>query len=108
MGVAYTPTRMKQKNHDIQDMDKPSVSSLIAHIISFAFSSSMISLLALVTAIIVFLEYHNIATGNYFALLFGTVFVAALLRGCKAWQQELNDYQKSLTGDRHTYNSQAH
>ncbi len=106
--MTHSSMRMMQKIHNIQDMDKPSVSSLLAHIISFAFSSSMISLLALVTAIIVFLEYHNIATGNFFALLSGTVIVPSLLHGCKAWQQELNEYQKSLTDDRHTHNSQTY
>ena len=104
--MAHTRTRIMQEIHDIQGMSKPSVSRLLAHIFSSAFSGGMISLLALGTAFVVFLGYHNIATGNYFALLFGTIIVLAFLRGCKAWQQDLDDYQKSLADARHTYTSQ--
>ncbi len=104
--MAYTRTRMMQEIHDIQGMSKPSVSRLLAHIFSSAFSSGMISLLALGTAFVVFLGYHNIPTANYYVLLFGSIIVLAFLRGCKAWQQDLNDYQRSLADARHTYNSQ--
>ena len=104
--MAYTRTRMMQEIHHIQGMNKPSVSSLLAHILSSAFSSGMIILLALGTVFVLFLGHHNIATGNYFALLFGTIIVLAFLRGCKAWQQDLNDYQRSLADARHTYTSQ--
>jgi len=104
--MAHTRTRMMQEIHDIQGMSKPSVSRLLAHIFSSAFSGGMFTLLALGTAIIVFLGYHNTPTGNYFALLFGTIIVLAFLSGCKAWQQDLNDYQQSLADARHTYNSQ--
>jgi hypothetical protein len=104
--MSYTRKRMMQEIHDIQGMNKPSVSRLLAHIFSSAFSSSMFTLMALGTAIIVFIGYHNIPTGNYFALLFSTIIVLAFLSGCKAWQQDLNDYQQSLADARHTYNSQ--
>lgn len=106
--MTYTPTRKMQEIHDIQGMRKPSVSRLLGHIISSAFSSGMISLLALGTALVVFLGYHNIPTGNCFTLLFGSIIVIAFLRGCKAWQQDLNDYQRSLADARHTYNLQPH
>ena len=105
--MTYTATRKMQEIHDIQGMSKPSVSRLLAHIFSSTFSGGMITLLALGTAFIVFLGYHNIATGNYFALLFGSIIVLAFLRGCKAWQQDLNDYQISLAEARHTYTSQS-
>ena len=105
--MAYTRTRMMQEIHDIQGMSKPSVSRLLAHIFSSTFSGGMITLLALGTAFSVFLGDHNIATGNYFALLFGSIIVLAFLRGCKAWQQDLNDSQISLADARHTYTSQS-
>lgn len=96
-------TRMLQEIHDMHGLNKPSVSRLLTHIFSSLFSSGTLSLLILGSALIVLLGYQGIATGNYFALLVGTLTVLAFLNGCKAWQEDLNEYQKALADARHTY-----
>ena len=67
----------------------------------------MISLLILGSAIIAFLSFNKIHSSNYFALLTCTIIVQAFLRGCSAWQKDLNDYQKALSTARDMHNVQA-
>lgn len=96
-------TRVMREIHELHGLKKPSVTRLLVHIVSSAFSSGMLSLLILGSTIILFLRYYNVPSANYFALLFASVFVLAFLHGCRAWQQDLSDYQKSLADARHTY-----
>lgn len=101
--MAYRQTKIPQDIHDAYGLNKPSVTRLLAHMFSSFFSSGTILLLTLGTAILVFLGYQGIATGNYFALLIGSLTVLAFLHGCKAWQKDLNEYQKALAVARHRY-----
>ena len=101
--MANTRSRTMQEIHNQHGVDKPSVSGLLAHIFSSVFSSGMMSLLVFGSAVIAFLGYNNIPPGNYFVLLIGTIIVLAFLRGCKAWQEDHNTYQKALASARHTH-----
>jgi len=106
--MANTRSRMMQEMREQQGLDKPAVSGLLAHIITSLFSSGMLSLLAFGSAVIAFLDYNNFpATGNYLVLLIGTIIVMAFLRGCGAWQEDHNTYQKDLANARHTYEPRA-
>jgi hypothetical protein len=102
--MAYNQTKTLQEIHDIHGLAKPSVKRLLRHILSSFFSSGTISILILGVAFLVFLAYQGIATDNYFALLIGSLTVLAFLHGCRAWQEDLNEYQKALADARHTCN----
>lgn len=101
--MANTRSRMMQQIQDQHGVDKPSVSGLLAHILASMFCHGMLSLLAFGSAIIALLDYNNIPAGNYFVPLLATVTVLAFLRGCKAWQEDHNRYQKDLADAWHTY-----
>lgn len=100
-------TKLMQEIHDNYGLSRPSAARLLKNIFSSLFSHGMISLIVLGVAIIVFLGYREIPTGNYFALLFGSCIVLAFLQGCKAWQEDLNNYQKALADARRTYNASS-
>jgi hypothetical protein len=100
--MACKNTRTVQELHEMHGLNKPSVNRLLGHIFSSMVSSGMISLLVVGSAIIAFLRYHHIPSHHSFALLFGTIITLGFLRGCQTWQDELNDYQKSLADARHT------
>jgi hypothetical protein len=85
--------------------DKPPVARLLAYIFSAAISGGMITLLVLGGAVLVYLGYIGMPTGNYFVLLFGIIFVLSFLRGCKDWQNDLDNYQKHLAEARRLYES---
>lgn len=101
--MANTRSRMMQEIHDRHGVDKPCVSGLLAHIFASVFSNGMLSLLVFGVAVIAFLGYSNIPTGNYLVLLIGSIVMVAFLRGCQAWQEDHNNYQKALADARHTY-----
>jgi Na+/H+-dicarboxylate symporter len=101
--MATSNSRMMHELQEKHGLNRPSVSRLLAHIFSSVLSNGIVSLLVLGSAVIFFLRYYNIPSSNSFALLFSTTMVLAFLRGCKAWQEDLNDYQKALADARHTY-----
>lgn len=103
--MATSNSRMMHELHEKHGLNRPSVSRLLAHIFSSVLSNGLFSVLILGSALILFLRYYNIPSSNAFALLFCTIIVLAFLRGCKAWQEDLNDYQKALADARHTYQS---
>ncbi|MGB5177113.1 MAG: hypothetical protein WBP44_00140 [Gammaproteobacteria bacterium] len=105
--MAKPGTRLIQEIHDTYGLDRPSATHLLGHIFSSLFSSGMFSLLVPGVAIIVFLGYQDIPTGNYYALLFGACTVLAFVQGCKAWQEDRNNYQKALADARRTYNASS-
>lgn len=97
------PSRMMQGINEIHGLRRPSVGSLLGHILSSIISSATVSLFLVGGAVIGFLLYNNIASGDYFTLLLVCIAVLAFLQGCKAWQADLDRYQKALSDARHTY-----
>ena len=101
--MANTRSSMMQEIRDQHGVVKPTVSGLLAHIFASMFSNGMMSLLVFGSAVIAFLGYNNIPVGNYFVLLISTIVVIAFLRGCRAWQEDHNTFQKNLAEARHTH-----
>ncbi len=97
------PSRMMQEINEIHGMHRPSVRSLLGHILSSTISTATVSLFIVGGAIIAFLHYRNIPFGDYFTLLLVCIAVLAFLQGCKAWQADLEHYQKALSDARHTH-----
>ncbi len=103
--MANSSSRMLREIHKRHGLDRPSVASLLSHIFSHVFRGAMISLLIFGSAVIAYLHYYGIPSGNCFALLISTITVLSFFHGCKAWQEDLNNYQKALANARHTHDA---
>jgi hypothetical protein len=100
--MEYSNLRTVQKLHEKHGLNKPSVTRLLVHVFSSIFSSEMLLVLILGSTSIAFISDYIIPTSDSYALLIGTIIVLGFLRGCKTWQEDLNDYQKSLADARRT------
>jgi len=83
---------------------RPTVFTLLTHIVAAAFTGGMFLILAFGGALVIFLYYNNFSPDNLLALLFGTILVMAFYRGCLAWQQDLNTFHSRMPDIRHTRN----
>ena len=104
--MAYGKSGRMQKSHPQHGLSKPPVYRLLLYIVSSVFSKEMVSLLILGSAAIAILSFNNIPSSNYLALLICTIIVLGFLRGCNAWQKDLDDYQKELSTARDIHNAQ--
>jgi hypothetical protein len=105
--MSYGNSGRKQKSHPQQGLSKPPFYRLLAYIISSVFSKELVSLLILGSAIIAIPSFNHLPSSNYLAVLICTILVLAFLRGCNAWQKDLDDYQKALSTARDIPNAQA-
>ena len=87
-----------------QGPTRPTVFTLLDHIVASAFTGGMFLILAFGGALVIFLYYNNFSPDNLLALLFGTIVVMAFYRGCLAWQQDLNTFRTRMSDIRHTRN----
>ena len=101
--MSRKPSRMMQEINEIHGLRRPSVGSLLGHILSSVISSASVLLFVVGSTIIGFLLHYNIPSGDYFTLLLACIAVLAFLQGCKAWQADLDRYQRSLSDARHTH-----
>ena len=83
--------------------NKPTVLTLLAHIIESAFTGGMLLILLLGCAIIAFFYYSNFSIENLLVLLLGTFIVVAFYRGCAAWQQDLDKHRRRKSGTRDSH-----
>ena len=80
---------------------RPTVSTLLAHIVASAFTDGIFLILVFGGALVTFLYYNNFSPDNPLALLFGTIIVISFYRGCQAWQQDMNTYRSRISDIRH-------
>jgi hypothetical protein len=78
-------------------LDKPTVFTLLSRIAGSAVSGGMLLFMALCGAVIVFLDYNKLPAGHLPELMFITVLVVAMLRGIRAWQEDLDEFRRDLT-----------
>lgn len=97
----HRKTRRQRVPH-IQPATRPTVLTLITHIVASAFSGGILLILAFGGALVTFLYYNNFPPDNLLVLLFGTIVVLAFYRGCQAWQQDLGEYHTRMSDIRHT------
>ena len=81
---------------------RPTAFTLLAHIVTSAFTGGMFLILVFGGALVTFLYYNNFPPDNLLVLLFGTIIVMAFYRGCLAWQQDLDTYRSRVSDIRHT------
>lgn len=92
----------RQRAPRIQPATRPTVLTLLAHILASAFSGGILLIFAFGCALLAFLYYNNFSPDNLLVLLFGTIIVLAFYRGCLAWQQDLSAYHSRMSDIRHT------
>ena len=78
-------------------LSRPTILTLFARITGAAFTEGMLWLMFFGGLLIAFLEYNNLPAGDLPVLLVFALVVIALLRGIRAWQEDLVDYQRNLT-----------
>ena len=105
--MSRTRSSMLQDIDEIHGLRRPSVGSLLGHILSSTISNATVSLFLVGGGIIACLHYCNIPSGDYFTLLLVCVAVLAFLQGCRDWQADLDHYQKALSDARHTHSPRA-
>ncbi len=86
----------------IKPVARPSVFTLLKHIAASAMTGGMIMLLVFGGAIITFLHYNDYPSENFLMVLLGTIVVTAFIRGCQAWQKDLNTYHNYQSDLRHS------
>jgi hypothetical protein len=83
--------------------NKPTVFTLLAHVIESVFTGGILLILLPGCAIIAFFYYNGFSIENLLVLLIGTITVVAFYRGCVAWQQDLDEYRRRKSGMRHSH-----
>lgn len=86
----------------IKPVAQPSVFTLLKHIASSVMTGGMIMLLVFGGVIITFLHYNDYPSENFLMVLFSTIVVTAFIRGCQAWQKDLNAYHNYKSDLRHS------
>jgi hypothetical protein len=82
--------------------NKPGTLLLLRHIVRATLSDGMLWPVLLCTAVIAALCHFDVAYHDSLSIMIITgIVVTGLLRGCNAWQAELNDYQQRLATARH-------
>ena len=93
------------KNSRIKPATKPTVFTLLVHIVTSAFTGGIFLVLVSGGALVAFLYYNSFPPDNLLALLLGTIVMMSFYRGCVAWQQDLDEYRKHVSYMRRTHES---
>jgi len=76
---------------------KPGVANLLVRIAQSMVSGDMFWFVCLGGALFVFLDSNHLPVKHLPVLIVFSVLIVALLRGIRAWQADLDDYQRYLT-----------
>ncbi len=99
--VSQHNNRGRTCNPDTIAVAKPTALSLLGHIIRATVLDGMQWPVLLCIAMASCLYYFNIAYHDSIAILIITgIIVIGMVRGCSAWQNDLNDYQQQLAMSR--------
>lgn len=95
-------TTSASKHAHIEDsVKRPSVSKLAMYILKAPVNSGMIWLVIPALAAMAYLYHNHYENDIVLALLFSSLVITALVRGCRDWQHDLNEYQHHLALERH-------
>lgn len=94
--------RLRRRNPDKFTVAKPTALSLLTHIVRATVLDGMLWPVIFSIVLASCLYYYNFAYRDSMTILMFTGIIAAgLVRGCNAWQSDLNDYQQQLAIARH-------
>ena len=96
-------TRTARRTYSDEALPRPTVLSLLGHILKSAFAGEVLWITAPGGALLAYLYVNRVASPNLLVILLMAVVVLAFLRGCREWQKDLVVYRKSLLhlGNRH-------
>jgi hypothetical protein len=104
--VSERKKRLHGYHPDHLQVAKPGAPSLFRHIVRAAVLDGMQWPVVFCITLVSALYYFDFAYHDSLAILIITGIVATgLLRGCQAWQNDLNDYQRQLALARHERSS---
>ena len=96
----------KQRKNRLRDVDedtpaRPSALTLVMRILQSPFDNDMLWLSVSAVLLAGYLHFNHIGNDGLTALVFIALAAIALLRGCRAWQRDLNDYHRHLSLKHH-------
>ena len=86
----------------VKPVARPTVFTLLKHIAASALTGGMILFFVFGGGIITFLHYNDYPSENFLMVLLATIVVTSFLRGCQAWQKDLNKYHEYKSDLRHS------
>ena len=92
---ARTPVQVEEAIH------RPTVLSLVKHILIALVNDGMAWLTIPVIAVTAFLYHNHFQNDVMLAVVFCGLLMIALVRGSKDWQKDLNEYQHQVAMERH-------
>lgn len=92
-----TITNLREGARAAHGVHRPTALTLARHIISAPFSDGMAWIVLPVLALTVFLYNNHFQNDMLLALMFIGLGIIALVRGCRNWQSDLDEYQRHLT-----------
>ena len=78
-------------------VSRPTVMTLLLRIAASALTGGMRWLLFFAGVMIVFLHYNHFPVDGLLVLMLFAVLVVAVFRGIRAWQDDIDEYQRNLT-----------
>ncbi|MEZ5543414.1 MAG: hypothetical protein R3F42_15460 [Pseudomonadota bacterium] len=95
--MTHHVARMHDVSPGFAAISKPGTLSLLAHIVRGTVADGMQVPVLLCIAAGVGMYHYGFAHHQSLAMLLATgILVTGLIRGCAAWQQELDEYQRQL------------
>ena len=76
---------------------KPGVASLLARIAQSMLTAGMLWFVCLGGALFAFLNANHLPAEHLPVLIVFTVLIVALLRGIRAWQDDIDEYHRDVT-----------
>ena len=92
--------RSHRRHHEEDSAIRPTAMTLVAHIIR-AFVVDGLFLLVATIAVAAYLYQTHLRNDTMIVLIFTGIALLALLRGCRAWQIDLDEYRRQLAMERH-------
>ena len=83
--------------HSNRGPRRPSVLTLLGHILKSVFTGEALWIAAPGGALLAYLHANQVAADNLLVLLIGAIAILAFLRGCKEWQKDRDLYRKTLS-----------
>ena len=78
-------------------ISKPGMVGLLSRIVQSAITGGMLWYMCFGGGLVAFLHVNHMPADNLLVLMIFTVLVIALFRGIRAWQDDLDEYQRNLT-----------
>jgi hypothetical protein len=93
-------TSLRKRAQGDYTVQRPTALTLARHILAAVISDGMLWVVIPVLAVTAFLYTHHFHNDLLLALMFLGLVMIALVRGCRKWQNDLDEYQRHLALER--------